>query len=306
MTLAVIVNPAAGGGRAGRALPAVQAQLRRLGLDHHVRATTGLDHARALARDAAAGGETVVAFGGDGLIGAVAGALVEIDAVLGVLPGGRGNDFARSLQIPINPVAACEVLRSGAVRRLDLGVVGGRTFIGIAGCGFDSVANRIANESTLVRGKLVYAYGAMRALTGWRPASFVVTVDDDPPRTISGYTVAAANSGLYGGGMRLAPDARLDDGLLEIVIVSEMPRWRFLALLPRVFSGSHVNLPEVQVIRGRRVRIEASRPFALYADGDPVAELPAEVEVLPGAVRTIVPGAGPEPRGRRAPMAASA
>jgi YegS/Rv2252/BmrU family lipid kinase len=289
--LSLIVNPVAGGGRAGRALPAVGAELRRLGLEHRVQATLSLDHARALAREAAAAGEIAVAFGGDGLIGAVAGA-VRDDGVLGVLPGGRGNDFARSLSIPTDPVAACAVLSTGATRRLDLGVVGGRTFIGIASCGFDSVANRIANDTKVVRGNLVYAYGALRALAGWRPAAFTVTVDAGPPRSLVGYTVAVANSGLYGGGMRLAPDARLDDGRLEVVTISDLPRVRFLALLPSVFKGEHVRRPEVEVVRARRVRIESPRPFTMYADGDPIAQLPAEVEVLPGAVRTIVPESG--------------
>ena len=292
MRLSVIVNPVAGGGRAGRALPAVRAELNRLGLEHRVQATLSLEHARTLARDAIKAGEIAVAFCGDGLIGAVAGALRHTDGVLGVLPGGRGNDFARSLSIPVNPVSACAVLITGSTKRLDLGSVGGRTFIGIASCGFDSVANRIANETKLVRGNLVYAYGAMRALAGWRPASFTVTVDDDEPRTVTGYTVAVANSGLYGGGMRLAPEARLDDGRLDLVIISDFPRLRFLAVLPTVFMGKHVNRPEFQVVRVSRVRITASRPFTLYADGDPIAELPAEIEVLPAAVQTIVPAAG--------------
>jgi YegS/Rv2252/BmrU family lipid kinase len=294
MRLAVIVNPVAGGGRAGRALPAVQAELHRLGLEHHVQATLSLEHARTLARDAINAGEVAVAFGGDGLIGAVAGALRHSDGVLGVLPGGRGNDFARSLSIPVDAVSACGVLNTGARKRLDLGCVGGRTFIGIASCGFDSVANRIANETKFVRGNLVYAYGAMRALAGWRPASFTVTVDDGEPRSVVGYTVAVANSGRYGGGMRLAPEARLDDGLLELVIISDVSRLRFLRMLPSVFKGEHVHRPEFALEHARRVRIAASRPFTLYADGDPIAELPAEIEVLPAAVQMIVPAAGVE------------
>ena len=292
MRLSVIVNPVAGGGRAGRALPAVRAELNRLGLEHRVRATLSLEHARTLAREAIRVGDTAVAFGGDGLIGAVAGALRYGDGVLGVLPGGRGNDFARSLSIPVDPVSACAVLLAGSTKRLDLGCVGERTFIGIASCGFDSVANRIANETKLVRGNLVYAYGALRALAGWRPASFTVTVDDGEPRPLIGYTVAVANSGLYGGGMRLAPSALLDDGLLDVVIISDFPRLRFLAVLPTVFKGTHVRRSEFQVIPATRVRIAASRPFTLYADGDPIAELPAEVHVLPAAVQTIVPAAG--------------
>src|SRR5207248_3920192 len=129
------------------------------------------------------------------------------DGVLGVLPGGRGNDLARVLGIPSDPAAAVGVLASGHVRSLDLGEVQGRTFVGIASCGFDSEANRVANQARIVRGNLVYAYGALRALAGWRPATFTVTLDRSEPRTVTGYTIAAANSKAYGGGMFLAPDA---------------------------------------------------------------------------------------------------
>jgi YegS/Rv2252/BmrU family lipid kinase len=219
----------------------------------------------------------------------VAGAVSEADGVLGILPGGRGNDLARVLGIPLSPIPACEVLSSGAVVALDLGEVDGCTFIGIASCGFDSVANRIANETKLVRGNLVYAYGALRALVGWKPATFTVEPDDGETRTVTGYTVAAANSRAYGGGMMMAPDASLQDGQLDIVIVGEVPRHRFLRLLPTVFSGQHIRQPNVEVIRTARARVSASRPFVMYADGDPIAELPVTVTARAGAVRTIVP-----------------
>jgi YegS/Rv2252/BmrU family lipid kinase len=294
VTLSLIVNPFAGGGRTARELNGVEATLRGLGLEHHVERTRSLDHARELALAAARAGETAVAFGGDGLIGAIADALRHTDGVLGVLPGGRGNDFARMLGIPRSPPAACEVLAAGEVRRLDLGVIGERTFIGIASCGFDSVANRIANETTLVRGRLVYAYGMLRALAGWRPATFTVTIDGAPPRTLSGYTVATANSRYYGGGMMLAPDATLQDGMLDIVLILDAPKLRFLRRAPAVFSGAHVRLENVELLRGGTIEISASRPFTMYADGDPIAELPVTVGVLPGAVQTLVP-ATPHP-----------
>ena len=159
MRLALIVNPSAGGGRPRRTLSAVQSALTGHGLEHHTTFTESLDHARELAWSAAAAGEAAVAFGGDGLVGAVAGALSEAGGVLGMLPGGRGNDFARVLGIPLDPVPACTVLRDGETRALDLGEANGRTFVGIASCGFDSDANRIANDTRLVRGNLVYAYG---------------------------------------------------------------------------------------------------------------------------------------------------
>jgi YegS/Rv2252/BmrU family lipid kinase len=302
--LRVIVNPLAGGGRAGRAIPAVRAALDELGLAHRIDETRDLMHARELARAAATVGEIAVAFGGDGLIGAVADALRGGESVMGILPGGRGNDFARALGVPLDPARACSVLATGAPRALDLGEVGGRTFIGIASCGFDSEANRIANRTRLVRGRLVYAYGALRALTRWRPATFTVTIDGARPWTVTGYTVAVANSRSYGGGMQLAPAADLADGQLDVVVISDLSRLRFLALMPTVFTGAHVHRRIVQTMRARTVEVAASRPFTLYADGDPIAELPTRITVLAGAMRVIVPAAAAEPAPWREPTAA--
>jgi YegS/Rv2252/BmrU family lipid kinase len=289
MRALLIVNPSAGGGRAARELPGVESELARLGIEHRTERTRSLEHGRELAASAAGAGEIAVAFGGDGLVGAVAGALRGTGGVLGVLPGGRGNDFARVLGIPLEPGPACGVLARGVERELDLGEADGHVFIGIASCGFDSDANRIANETRIVRGNLVYTYGALRALLSWRPATFTVTLDDGDPLTIIGYTVAAANSKAYGGGMYLAPDASLEDGLLDVVITGNVPRLRFLRLLPTVFKGEHVKLPDVHVMRAASVTISADRPFMLYADGDPVAELPVTVRTLPRAVRVMVP-----------------
>lgn len=289
--VALIVNPSAGGGRASRVLPSVEAALRGHGLAFRTERTESLPHAAALATAAADAGETVVTLGGDGLVGAVAGALRgREDALLGILPGGRGNDFARVLGIGRDPAKACAVIAQGRERRLDVGDVDGETFVGIASCGFDSDVNRMANESRLVRGNAVYLYAALRAVAQWRPARFTLRLDGGEPRVFTGYSVGAANSKAYGGGMYAAPGAELDDGLLEIVVLEQMPKRRFLgAVLPRVFRGTHVELPEVQVLRAREVRIEADRPFDVYADGDPIAPLPAVIRAVPAALRVLVP-----------------
>jgi YegS/Rv2252/BmrU family lipid kinase len=289
MKLLLIVNPSAGGGRARRALPAVQEALTVRGLEHRTEQTRSLEHASELAQEATAAGEAAVAFGGDGLVGAVAGALCECGGVLGVLPGGRGNDFARMLGIPLRPVAACDVLADGNVERLDLGDVDGRTYVGIASCGFDSDANRIANQTRVVRGNLVYPYGLVRALATWKPATFTVAIDGGEARSFRGYSVAAANSKFFGGGMMLAPEAALDDGALELVLIAHVSRLRYLLVAPTVFRGAHVRQPNVEVVRCREARISASRPFEIYADGDPIAELPVSVSARPAAVRTLVP-----------------
>ncbi|HSD76189.1 MAG TPA: diacylglycerol kinase family lipid kinase, partial [Solirubrobacteraceae bacterium] len=183
---------------------------------------------------------------------------------------------------------ACDVLAHGATRRVDLGLAGGRPFIGIASLGFDSDANRIANRAPARLGNLVYLYGALRAVAGWRPATFTVVVDG-VTTTFTGWSVACANSKAYGGGMFLAPDARLDDGLVDVVCTARTSKLRFLRLLPRVFKGTHVRLDEVRVLRGAEVRIAADRPFTVYADGDPIAELPVTVGVAPGAIAVLAP-----------------
>jgi YegS/Rv2252/BmrU family lipid kinase len=269
----------------------VRSALSSYGLEHRVDWTRSLDHARELARAATAAGEVAVSFGGDGLASAVADAIKHSDAVMGVLPGGRGNDLARVLGIPLDPAQACGVLATAPPRELDLGQVGDRTFVGIASCGFDSVANRIANETKVIRGNLVYAYGALRALARWSPATFTLSVDGER-LSLTGFTVAAANSKAYGGGMLLAPDASLEDGLLDVVMISDMPKLRVLRLLPTVFKGSHVRQPAVRVVRAREVEISANRPFQMYADGDALAELPVTVRALPRAVRVLVPERG--------------
>jgi YegS/Rv2252/BmrU family lipid kinase len=289
---ALLVNPHAGGGRAGRLLPEVEATLREFGLDVHVEHTLSLDHARGLALAAARAGRTVLTLSGDGLIGCVAGILREhAGAVLGVLPGGRGNDFCRVLGIPLDDIrAACRILATGVERALDLGTVEGRAFIGIASLGFDSEANRIANEAPSRLGNLVYAYGALRALAAWRPARFELELDGGERRTFSGYSVGACNNKAYGGGMYAAPDAELDDGLFDVVYCEDMPKRRFLTvLLPRIFKGTYLEMPEVHVARTRRLRVDSDRPFVVYADGDPIGRTPASIEVLPGAIRVLCP-----------------
>jgi YegS/Rv2252/BmrU family lipid kinase len=297
--LSLIVNPSSGGGRAARSLGAVRAALGRHGLEHHVEPTLDLMHARELAAAAAAAGETPVAFGGDGLVAAVADAVIETDAVIGVLPGGRGNDFARCLGLPLDAVAATAVLADGEVTSVDMGAAGDRTFLGIATCGFDSEANQIANSARLIRGRFVYTYGGLRALAGWKPASFRLRVDG-VEHAVYGYTVAVANAAMHGGGMLLAPDASLSDGQFDVVMIADMPKTRFLRLLPTVFKGTHVNVDEVTILRGSTIEISSDRPFTLYADGDPLAVPPTTLRVLPAAVRVLA-GAGVSAQARSAP-----
>ena len=253
--------------------------------------TTSLEHGVSEARAAAETGEIPVVMSGDGLIGQVGGALAGSETPLGMIPGGRGNDLARVLGIPREPAGSVAVLAQGEERRIDVGEVNGRHFLCIASCGFDSDANRIANEARLVRGNLVYAYAALRALIAWKPAVFTLELDGERIENV-GYSVAVANSKAYGGGMFIAPDADLADGRFDVILTGEGGKLHFLRNLPKVFKGTHVQNEEVRVMRATEVAIDAARPFAVYGDGEHLADLPARLRTLPGALRVIAP---PEP-----------
>jgi YegS/Rv2252/BmrU family lipid kinase len=285
--LVLVLNPAAAGGRARRLLPEARHELAALDIPYRIVETRDIAHASQEAVAAADSGETVIAMGGDGLVGALA-AAVRGHGALGVLPAGRGNDFARELSIPPDIPGAIRVLVEGVERSLDLGEANGKPFICIASTGFDSEANRIANEARLVRGNLVYAYAALRALAAWRTASFALRLDGEEHR-FDGYTVVAANTRFYGGGMQVAPNASPTDGVLEVVAIGQTSKLRFLRNLPKVFTAKHIELDGVRVFHAREVEISASRPFDVYADGELLTTLPATVRLVPGAVRVIAP-----------------
>jgi YegS/Rv2252/BmrU family lipid kinase len=290
MPLALLVNPHSGHGRALKLLPSVEAALDARRVEFRVQRTRGLEHGVEHALRAIEAGEVPVVMSGDGLVGAVGGAMAGAETPMGILPGGRGNDLARVLGIPTEPDAAVEALLSGQTRLIDVGEANGKRFLCIASAGFDSEANRIANETTLLRGNLVYAYAALRALVRWKPARFTIRVDDKRTR-FTGYTVAVANSRAYGGGMFVAPDAELDDGQFDVVTIGEVGKLRFLGNLPKVFKGTHVERDEVHVFRAPHLELSASKPFGLYADGEHITDLPASLRVLPRALRVLAPAA---------------
>jgi YegS/Rv2252/BmrU family lipid kinase len=283
----VLLNPASAGGKAQRLLPEVRAALGAAGAQTTVVETQDLPHAADAARAAVERGETVVALGGDGLVGALA-ATLRGSAPLGVLPGGRGNDFARALGISQEIGPACQTLLDGEERALDLGEANGRAFACIASVGFDSEANRVANEARFIRGNLVYAWAAIRALVAWKPTRFEVMLDDRQLE-FQGYTVAVANSAYYGGGMKVAPDADPADGLLDVIFVKHTSKPRFIANLPKVFAGTHIQLDEIEAYRAREVVVRADRQFDVYADGEPITTLPMTVKLVPEALRVIAP-----------------
>ncbi len=285
---ALMVNPAAGGGRALEALPQVHTTLDSLGARHRTVTTRSIDHAYEEAMHAAAEGETLVALGGDGLLRPLAGALKGTGSALAIVPCGRGNDLARVLGIPEDPNQAARIAVEGEERLLDVANVEGTPFMGIASVGFDSDANRIANEAKLVRGNAVYLYALLRTLATWKPATFTVTVDGEPHQ-MTGYTVAVGNSKVYGGGMYILPQAELDDGKLDVMLAKRASKLRSMWDVPKLFKGSHTNLDYMEFLRGEEIEVSSDRPFVIYADGDPIGATPAIMRVERRCLRVLTP-----------------
>jgi YegS/Rv2252/BmrU family lipid kinase len=280
-----VVNPTAGGSTGAAALLPVARLLREAGAALETEYSRSLAHAQELALRAGEQGRVVLAVGGDGIAGGIGGALSGTDTVLGLIPAGRGNDFARALQLPTAAPDLARVLLRHEPRRVDTieveSAVHSRTVVlGSVYAGVDALANRHANHARLLRGAASYYAGGLRAVTGWRPASYRVTVDGDE-HLHRGYTVVAANSAYYGSGRVIAPSARTDDGLLDVMIRAA-PRRLFFTLMNELKTGAHTERPEVVILRGREIRIEADRPLPYGADGEVEATLPVTVRVRPG------------------------
>jgi YegS/Rv2252/BmrU family lipid kinase len=285
---ALLVNPASAGGKALKALPVVHEALDRLGAPHRTVTTRSSEHAAEEAARAAADGETVAALSGDGMLRPLAGTLKGTGAALAVIPCGRGNDLARVLEIPTDTAQAVQVAVEGPERLIDVAEVDGTPYVGIASFGFDSEANRIANDARFVRGNAVYLYAALRALAAWKPAAFTVTIDGQR-HDYKGYSIAVGNSKAYGGGMFVLPEAELDDGKLDVLVSTEAGKLTFLRGVFQTFKAAHVDSPHAEFLRGQVIEVGSDRPFVIYGDGDPIGATPATMRVEPRCLRVIVP-----------------
>jgi YegS/Rv2252/BmrU family lipid kinase len=299
--LCLIVNPAAGSGRARALVPPATSALASAGADYRVVESSSLPHARELAADAAARGDVIVAVGGDGMAGALAGIAAASGACLGIIPAGRGNDLAGVLRIPADPASAARVLATGRPRQIDLIAAGtpGHPEIIAAGsvyAGIPAVAGLIANATRWLSGSLVYSVAALRALASWQPVTFTVEVAGAGKQEFAGYAVVIANSAFFGAGMQVAPPAVIDDGVLDLVLMRHASKISFVRALLKIKDGSHTALPQISLDRCTDVTITMSRDLPAAADGEPLScatPLPAgtqlRVRALPAALTVLAP-----------------
>jgi len=307
----LVFNPTAGGGRAGRLAPRVAGRLAADGVEVSQHQTRSLEDARLTACEAARSVDAVVAMGGDGTVGACAAGLADAAppggspggsaapgpgglAALGVVPAGGGNDAARSLGLPArDPLAAAGLLPRLRRCPADLAMVAGRGYLNVAGAGFDSEVNRVANQRLAWAGNRPRYVGAVLAqLAVARTARFRLVLDGRA-QEVTGWLIAVANGPSYGGGMRVAPQASLADGLLDVVVIAGVGKPEFLRTFPKVFGGRHVDHPAVTVHRAATVELDADRPLHVYADGEPAGTLPATFEVRPAALTVLAADPAP-------------
>ena len=293
MRWTAVVNLTAGRGRTPAALPRVRAAL--IARDVVLHESSDIEDARRVASDAFANGHGVVVCGGDGTVSALAGVASEAGGALAVVPTGAGNDFARHLGLDHrHPLAAVDVLDTGHLAVVDLGRAraGDGTsvvFTTIANTGFDADANRWANNVHWATGTALYVLAVARTLAVYRPRPVRVRVDGYEWAG-DAWLVAVGNTRSYAAGMKITPGAELDDGLLDICILGARPTATFIRKFPTVFKGTHTTIDGVTMLRGAVVELDAPDPNAeLWASGERVGPLPACVEVVPAALRVLVP-----------------
>lgn len=283
-----IVNPAAGQGRADRIWKTLEPTLQARHLDYGYALTTAPLEATDMTRDVAeAGYDVVVGVGGDGTLQEIAAGL-PAKAMLGMIPAGTGNDFSHNLDIPKDPAQALDLLLQSKPLRVDRCRVNGHPFLNVAGVGFDAkVAKQVKENPTRGKGTLPYLVAVFRQMAVHRNTPVTIYLDGEPMDATVLF-VAVGNGAYLGGGMHICPQARLDDGLLDVCIAGDLGRIESLVNLAKIFRGTHIHHPKVTYLRARHVRIEGD-DLLYQADGEPLGYAPVEFEIEPGSLTVLAP-----------------
>jgi diacylglycerol kinase (ATP) len=284
-----LVNPSSGRGTGKAHLDRIRVLASRLGAGLCVSRKVS-DLAEQARRAAEDGVERLLVAGGDGTMHHAVQGLAGTSCALGVIPLGSGNDLAGTLGVPPDLDVAVDRAVNGEIRRIDLVRVGETFSVSYAGVGFDSEVTRYANETKILRGPLIYFYSVIHTLITFVPPRMRVVYDGGD---FEGKVMFAVVNNLprFGGGMRIAPEARIDDGLLDLVIVKEVPKPVLLSIFPKVYNGKHVGHPAVRIVRTTRAEITIDRTMTMYGGGEPLREVragePVVVEVVPGGLGVV-------------------
>lgn len=300
----IIVNPRSANGRAGRNWPQIESTLKsRLPFPFEVAFTERQGHATEIAREAAPRCERVVVLGGDGTLNEVVNGLVaddrpvNADALLGIIRYGTGGDFARGLGIPAKLEGAVDRLASGSPREVDVGKVtfrrheggeGVRYFINEGEIGMGAAASdRVNRSSKRLGGRLSFLRATLITALSYRPHLVALSLDGAPAQRMLLTNVWLANGQYSGGGIRMAPRARLDDGLLDVVCIGKLSRLQTVIFLPKLRSGAFIDLPQVTYLTARRIEAESEVPVLIEVEGEAIGSLPATFELIGERLKVI-------------------
>lgn len=296
MRIGLIVNPSAGGNRGAQVGLAVSERLRAT--EHSVLELSGSDLAKAKENGERAIADksidALIVVGGDGMAHLGVNLLAQTTIPLGIIPAGTGNDAAAALGMPKDPLLATELVlenleRAVAIDAISLSYQDQSSWaLGSASAGFDALVNARANRMSWPKGPNRYYVAMLLELASFRPVQYRAVIDGTP-KHFQAMLCAVSNTGVFGGGMLITPEASVTDGQLDLLIVNKINRFRFIRIFPKVYKGTHVSDPAVEIIRARSIRIEAGQ-MPIYSDGEYVGTAPFEARVVPGALRVIAVG----------------
>ena len=296
--IAVLVNPTSGKGKGGQAATELAGRLRDNGIEAAFLVGTSADEALALTRQAVADGvDAVVAAGGDGTVNLAVQAVVNTEIPLAIAALGTGNDNAATLGYQKGDLGGvADALTKFELRTIDAGKVRTddgteRWFMGVLSSGFDSCVNETANDMKWPKGEARYFIGILKELGTFKPLPYRVTIDGEEIQA-KGMLVAVGNGISYGGGMKVCAGAEIDDGLFTVTWLHDVKKLDFLRVFPRVYKGTHIDHHSVSQYTGKHIRLEAPEQI-VYADGERIGPLPADITMHPGALKVIAPAKKP-------------
>jgi YegS/Rv2252/BmrU family lipid kinase len=290
MKTLIILNPVSAKGRAMDLRKEIESEFKKLKLDYQIHISKSLqDMMNATKKNLKNGFTNFIGVGGDGTIHYMANILAGTDKNLGVIPTGSGNDIAVNLGLPSDVKSCCRIIKKGATKRLDLGLINDKYYyLCIAGSGFDSQVNDLANNTRLpLKGPAKYSYSVYKTLITFKSKKFFMDYNNSQ-REVFGMMITASNMPSYGGGMRITPDADPEDGLFDICIIKRMSKLHFIKVFPKVYEGKHIEDSNVEIFRTSYLKLDSEYRFSVFADGEYICKLPASFKVAPKKLNFIV------------------
>ena len=285
-----IINPVAGKGKGKIIAQQIHQFMDGKGISYDIRFTRYKGDGEILAREAVARGcRTIIPVGGDGTIYEVINGMDLGKSALGIIPSGTGNDLAKTLGIPENPLKALKIIHGGHKAIIDCGQANGRYFLNVASVGLDAeIVKETENIKKYVKGPSAYVAGVLKTLLYFRHKDVVMEIDGVEMRR-NVMLVAVANGRYYGGGMKIAPQAEIEDGYFDICIINRISKVKLLRLFPTIFSGEHVRVEEVEMLRGKTIKIDGLERLMINVDGDIIGEAPVSMTICPDMIQVFVP-----------------